>query len=236
MKPRVKPGTFLLLCCIAGALLIPLLVALMAVAGLVLDPFIPGDMSRDLEGIYGLQVAAMFGLLAGLAIGQLQFFLVKRCLDLGLPRWRRISALGGLLGTIVAWSLASFANHYELWLNMRIPPHIKVTLEAALPMLIGLGVFASVQALVLRPQVSGAWRWPLAPIAAIALLAVFQLADHADARNWSYVPGPRFLLLGAAPISALFSGITMLRISRDIRSDKVKRGDSAHHFPAKRSV
>lgn len=74
MKPRVKPGTFLLLCCIAGALLIPLLVALMAVAGLVLDPFIPGDMPRDLEGIYGLQVAAMFGLLAGLAIGQLQFF------------------------------------------------------------------------------------------------------------------------------------------------------------------
>lgn len=234
MKPKVKPGTFLLLCFIAGALLMPILVALMAVAGLVLDQFIPGDLPRDLEGIYGLLGSAIFGLLAGYVIGLLQFVLVRRCLGLDLPGWRRSSALGGLLGSIVAWSLVSFANHNELWLTMRIPPNISVTLEAALPMLIGLGAFASVQALVLRRRVSGAWRWPLAPVAAIALLAVFQLADHAQARNWSYVPGPRFLLLGAAPIAALFSGIVMLRIGHDIRSAKVKREDRAQHFPAKR--
>ena len=236
MKPKVKPGTFLFLCFIVGLVLIPLMVALMFVAGLVSDQFFPGNSPRALEGIYGLLGTAIFGLLAGFSIGLLQFLLVKRCLRLDLSGWRRISALGGLLGAIVAWSFASFASHYELWLTMRIPPHISVTLEAALPMLFGLGLFASVQALVLRRQVIGAWRWPFVPMAAIALLAVIQLADHAGARNWSYVPGPRFLLLGAAPIAALFSGIAMLRISRDIRSDKVKRGDSAHHFPAKRSA
>ena len=236
MKPRVKPGTFLFLCFIVGVFLIPLMVALMFVASLISDLFFAGNSPRDFEGIYGLLGSAIFGLLAGFFIGWLQFLLVRRFLRLDLPGWRRFSAIGGLLGAVVAWIFASYANHYELWLTMRIPPHINVTLEAALPMLFGLGLFASVQARVLRRQVSGARRWPLAPMAAIALLAVIQLADHAGARNWSYVPGPRFLLLGAAPIAALFSGIAMLRISRDIRSDKVKRGDSAHHFPAKRST
>ena len=236
MNPKVKRGTFLFLCLIAGALLIPLLVALMAVAALVLDLFIPGDMPRDLEGLYGLLGSAIFGLLAGFAIGQLQFFLVKRCLRLGLPGWRMFSALGGVLGATVAWSVASFAYFQELWLTMRTPPHISVTLDVALPIMLGLGAFAGVQALVLRRRVNDAWRWLLAPKTAIGLLALIQRADHAQAQNWSYVPGPRFLLLGAAPIAALFSGIAMLRISRDIRSAKVKRDDRAHHVPAKRSA
>lgn len=236
MQPRFKPGTFLFLCFIVGFFLIPLMVALMFVASLISDQFFPGDSPRDLEGVYGLLVSAIFGLLAGFLIGLLQFVLVKRCRRLYLSGWRRFSALGGLLGAIVAWSFTSFANHYELWQTLRIPPHISVTLEAALPMLFGLSLFASIQALILRRHISGAWRWPLAPLAAIALLGLIQLADHAEARNWSYVPGPRFLLLGAAPIAALFSGIAMLQISRDIRSDKVKRGDSVHPFPAKRSA
>ena len=146
----------------------------------------------------------------GWSIGAFQWLVTKRYLHVDLQRWREVSALGGLLASIVALHVCqgTCANDDSmyLWVN----PSLRPADGLLLSMLLFLGLFSTAQFLMLRRQARAAPLWIIAHVISVPL--VYALWKNPLAYHFPRVDSTTGLVLAIPLVVALVTGAVMLRI------------------------
>lgn len=108
-------------------------------------------------------MAGGIGAMIGLAVGMLQKWLIGRHLYYELPRWRKLSLIGGAIGGPVAWACNTY---FADWIGVSYissGPYYGLPgiLYGLLPMTVFAFFLGLLQFVDLRRFVEGAWLWIL---------------------------------------------------------------------------
>jgi hypothetical protein len=229
MNDPNRRGRFLLAWFIAGIAVLPLSAALWFAAVLAFS--VPMNRFNGVAPWFladeSLFAMALFWLINGFCIGNLQKAIVQRYLRVDLRSWSVFSVLGAMLAGIIAYPCLGGDCFLSQFYGLHIAPSIKGQIEFPTLVAIYLTVLSLVQYLALYRIAKWRWRWVAAHLGSLllaVLLSMYALAEPSPA----YDGAMQFLALLALIITPA-TGIMMLRLlSAHIPVAKVARDRSAY--------